>query len=180
MRIAPVAFILPAALGPALSAFAAEYLTIPAAQKTLFPEADRFVEAMLHLTDAQRSAIRKLSGVRQREAVQKVWRAQKQDRLLGWFIVDDVVGKHEFITYAAGIAPPGTLLGIEVLVYRETYGGEVRGTAWRRQFKGKTLADPFELDQDISNIPGATLSSRNLMNGAKRLLAVAQIALQPG
>ena len=180
MRIAPVAIILPAALVPATPVFAAEYLTIPAAQQALFPEADRFVDATLHLSDAQRSAIRKLSGVRQRETEQKVWRAEKQGRLLGWFIVDEVVGKHEFITYAAGITPPGTLLGIEVLVYRETYGGEVRGAAWRKQFQGKTLADPFKLDQDISNITGATLSSRNLMNGAKRLLALAQVALQPG
>ena len=180
MRIAPVAIILPAALAPAATTLAAEYLSVPAAQQALFADADRFVEATVHLSDAQRSQIRKLSGVRQREPEQKAWRAEKQGRLLGWFIVDEVVGKHEFITYAAAIAPTGTLLGIEVLVYRETYGYEVREAQWRRQFKGKTLNDPFELDKDISNITGATLSSRNLMNGAKRLLALAQVALLPG
>jgi Na+-translocating ferredoxin:NAD+ oxidoreductase RnfG subunit len=55
----------------------------------------------------------------------------------------------------------------------------VREAHWREQFKGKTLSDHFKLDDDIANITGATLSSRNVMNGVKRLLALAQVALQP-
>ena len=98
MRLAPIAIILPASLLPAPSSFAAEYLTVPMAQKALFPDADKFVDAKLTLTDDQRDAIKKLSGVRQRTAEQPVWRAEKQGELLGWFIVDEVVGKHEFIT----------------------------------------------------------------------------------
>jgi len=179
MRLAPIAIIIPASLVPAASSFAAEYLTVPMAQKALFPDADRFVDAKVSLTDDQRDAIRKLSDVRQRTAEQPVWRAEKQGQLLGWFIVDDVIGKHEFITYAAAIAPTGQVLGVEVLVYRETYGFQIRDAAWRDQFKGKTLQDHFKLDDDIRNITGATLSSRNVMNGVKRLLALAQVALQP-
>jgi Na+-translocating ferredoxin:NAD+ oxidoreductase RnfG subunit len=178
MRIAPLAIILPAALGPA-AAFATEYLTVPLAQKAMFPDADQFVDSKLTLSDAQRDEIKKLSGVRQREAEQPVWRAQQQGRLIGWFIVDEVVGKHEFITYATAISPAGKVLGIEVIAYRETYGYQIRDAQWRDQFKGKTLADHFKLDDDIANITGATLSSRNVMNGVKRLLALAQVALKP-
>jgi Na+-translocating ferredoxin:NAD+ oxidoreductase RnfG subunit len=179
MRLAPLAIILPAAFVPGSALHAAEYLTVPLAQKQLFPAADRFVDATLQLTDTQRAEIKKLSGVRQREAQQPVWRAEQQGRLLGWFIVDEVVGKHEFITYATAIAPDRSVLGVEILVYRETYGYQVREAQWREQFKGKTLRDRFKLDDDIANITGATLSSRNVMNGVKRLLALAQVALQP-
>ena len=179
MRLAPLAIILPAAFVPAASVHAAEYLTVPLAQKELFPNADRFVEASLALTDAQRDEIKKLSGVRQREQRQPVWRAEKDGKLLGWFIVDEVIGKHEFITYATAISPDRRVLGVDVLVYRETYGYQVRDASWRNQFKGKTLTDPFKLDQDITNITGATLSSRNVTNGVKRLLALAQVALEP-
>jgi Na+-translocating ferredoxin:NAD+ oxidoreductase RnfG subunit len=179
MRLAPIAIILPASLLPAPSSFAAEYLTVPMAQKALFPDADKFVDAKLTLTDDQRDAIKKLSGVRQRTAEQPVWRAEKQGELLGWFIVDEVVGKHEFITYATAITPGGKVVGIDVLVYRETYGFQIRDADWRDQFKGKTLRDHFKLDDDVRNITGATLSSRNVMNGVKRLLALAQVALKP-
>lgn len=179
MRISPLAIILPASLVPAASLHAAEYLTVPLAQKDLFPDADRFVDAKVQLTDSQRDEIKKLSGVRQREAEQPVWRAEKQGQLLGWFIVDEVVGKHEFITYATAIAPSGQVFGVDILIYRETYGYQVREPAWRGQFKGKKLADHFKLDDDITNITGATLSSRNVANGVKRLLALTQVALKP-
>jgi Na+-translocating ferredoxin:NAD+ oxidoreductase RnfG subunit len=179
MRVTPLAIILPAALLSAPTLHAAEYITVPLAQKELFPDADRFVDATVSLTDEQRAEIKKLSGVRQREATQPVWRAEKSGQLLGWFIVDEVVGKHEFITYATAIAPTAKVLGVEVLVYRETYGYQVRDSQWRGQFKGKTLQDHFKLDDDITNITGATLSSRNVMNGVKRLLALTQVALKP-
>jgi Na+-translocating ferredoxin:NAD+ oxidoreductase RnfG subunit len=178
MRLAPLAIIVPASLAPATS-FAAEYLTVPLAQRDLFPDADKFVDAKVTLTDAQRDQIKKLSGSRQRETEQAVWRAEKDGQLLGWFIVDEVIGKHEFITYATAISPAGKVLGVDVLVYRETYGFQIRDAEWRNQFKGKTLGDPFKLDEDIRNITGATLSSRNVMNGVKRLLALAQVALKP-
>ena len=179
MRLAPLAIIIPASLVPAATSFAAEYLTVPLAQRDLFPDADKFVDAKVTLTDEQRDQIKKLSGTRQRETEQAVWRAEQDGRLLGWFIVDEVIGKHEFITYATAISPAGNVLGVDVLVYRETYGFQIRDAEWRNQFKGKTLQDHFKLDDDIRNITGATLSSRNVMNGVKRLLALAQVALKP-
>jgi Na+-translocating ferredoxin:NAD+ oxidoreductase subunit G len=179
MRAIPALIVLPAALCSGAVTYAAEYLTIPASQKALFPEADSFVDARVQLSDAQRDEIKRLSGVRQREAQQAVWRAEKQGQLLGWFIVDEVVGKHEFITYAAAISPQGKVLGVEVLIYRETYGYQVRDASWRDQFKGKTLQDAFKLDADVASVTGATLSCRNVTNGIKRLLALRQVVLQP-
>lgn len=177
MRPIPTLVMLPAAIVATAPAVAAEYLTIPQAQKALFPDADQFRATPLLLTDAQRDAIRERSGVRQRNERQDVWRAEKNGTLLGWVIVDEVVGKHEFITYAAGLSPEGSVRGIEILVYRETYGYQVRNADWRQRFVGKTVKDPFKLDQDIPNITGATLSCRNVMNGVKRLLVLHQLAL---
>jgi len=178
MRAIPALIVLPAALCASAGVYGAEYLTIPAAQKALFPDATNFVETPVTLSSAQRDEIKRLSGSRQRNDTQAVWRAERNGELLGWVIVDDVVGKHEFITYAAAISPADKVLGIEVLVYRETYGSGIREDQWRKQFVGKTLKDKFELDEDITNITGATLSCRNVTNGVKRLLALAQVALK--
>jgi Na+-transporting NADH:ubiquinone oxidoreductase subunit NqrC len=167
----------PAALIACAPAYAADYLTVPQAQKGLFPDADQFAEASVELDDAQRAAIEKLSGVRQRWKKQAVWRAEKRDVALGWFIVDDVIGKHEFITYALALSPDAKVIGIEILSYRETHGHQIRNADWRGKFVGKTQADPFKLDEDIPNISGATLSCRNVTNGVKRLLALHQVVL---
>ena len=96
----------------------------------------------------------------------------------GWFIVDEVVGKHEFITYAAGLTAAGSVKQIEVMDYRETYGGEIRQEKWRAQFVGKTSKSKLKLDEDIKNISGATLSCRHVTDGVKRLLAFYEIVLK--
>lgn len=178
MRPAPhLLMLVPAAMAAAPTAHAVSYLAIPQAQAAVFPSAERFVDAKAHLTDDQRDAIKKLSGVRQREPEQPVWRVEQGGKQVGWFFIDEVVGKHEFITYALGTTLDGHVTGIEILDYRETYGFQVREASWRQNFQGKSLADPLTLDSDVPNITGATLSCRNVTNGVKRLLALQRIAL---
>jgi Na+-translocating ferredoxin:NAD+ oxidoreductase RnfG subunit len=105
---------------------------------------------------------------------QRVWRVSGG----GWFIVDEVVGKHEYITYAAGLTADGSVKQIEIMDYRETYGGQIRDQKWRVQFVGKTSKSTLKLDSDIKNISGATLSCRHITDGVKRLLAFYEIALK--
>ncbi len=153
-----------------------DYLSVAQAQTLLFPGAT-LAEQPLALTETQRDQIKALSGLRQRWEVQKAWRAVVGGRLQGWFLTDEVIGKHEFITYAVAISADGHVLGLEILSYRETHGGQVRDVAWRKTFAGKTLNDKFKLDEDVPNITGATLSCRNVMDGVKRLLAIHKLYL---
>ena len=172
-------FLLPAAV-LAAPAYGADYLSVAQAQALLFPAAKSFTERPLVLDEAQREQVRAASGLRQRWPEQKVWRAEQDGRLQGWFIIDEVIGKHEFITYATAISPEGRVLGVEIMSYRETHGGQVREATWRRHLVGKTLADPFRLDEDVPNISGATLSCRNVMDGVKRLLTLHKLFLAHG
>lgn len=157
--------------------FAQDYLSVAQAQHALFPKADSFVDSTIVLTSEQRDRIKALSGVRQRQEKPPVWKAMLGGKLQGWLLVDEVIGKHEFITYATAISPDGTVLGVEVMSYRETHGGQVRDAAWLAHFTGKHLTDAFKLDQDVPNISGATLSCRNITDGVKRLLALHKVAL---
>ena len=100
------------------------FLTGAASATSPFADASSFTEAPIALTDDQREQIKKIAGVGQRQAVQKAWRVENNGALLGWFMVDDVIGKHDFITYAAAISAQGKVLGIEILSYRETHGGQ--------------------------------------------------------
>ena len=155
------------------SAFAVQYLNVDQAQKAIFP-GKSFTAAPVKLTAAQRKAIEKASGVRVLKDDQPVWRVGAS----GWFILDEVVGKHEFITYAVGLNSDGSVKQIEVMDYRETYGGQIRDAKWRSQFVGKTSKSTLKLESDIKNISGATLSCRHITDGVKRLLAFYEIALK--
>jgi len=155
------------------SAFAVQYLTVDEAQKAIFP-GKSLTPTPIKLTGDQLKAIEQASGVRILRDQQKVWRVSGG----GWFIVDEVVGKHEFITYAAGLNPDGSVKQIEIMDYRETYGGQIRDQKWRSQFVGKTSRSTLKLDNDIKNIGGATLSCRHITDGVKRLLAFYEIVLK--
>src|SRR6266403_3675276 len=155
------------------SAFAVRYLTVDQAQQAICP-GKSFTAAPVKLTSVQRKAIEQASSVRVLHDEQQVWRVSGG----GWFIVDEVVGKHEFITYAVGLNANGSVKQIEVMDYRETYGGEIRNENWRAQFVGKTSQSPLKLDRDIKNISGATLSCRHVTDGVKRLLAFYEVALK--
>ncbi len=156
----------------AVPGFANSYLTVEQAQQTIFPGAS-FTQVPVTLTSDQQKKIESRSKVGVRSRDLRVWKVSKG----GWFFVDEVLGKHEYITYAMGLTASGAVKQIEILDYRETYGYQVRDEPWRQQFVGKTAESPLNLDQDIRNISGATLSSRHITDGVRRLLATYEVAL---
>jgi Na+-translocating ferredoxin:NAD+ oxidoreductase RnfG subunit len=148
------------------------YLSIEQAQAIMFPGAS-FTPDFRTLTKEQVAAIEKASGVAVHNRDFRVWRVSTG----GWFITDFVIGKHEAIPFALGLDADGAVKAVEILEYREAYGDSVRNPAWRAQFTRKRHGAPLTLTKDIQNISGATLSSRHMTDGIKRLLATYEIAI---
>ncbi len=172
----PSLYFLPlAAVACAVPAQAAVYLTVQQAQGVLFPGAS-LTPVTVTLTADQVAGIEADSGVSVRSRQVRAWKASTG----GWLIVDEVLGKHEFIPIAVAFDRHGAVRGVEILEYRESYGDGVRDAAWRAQFTGKRRGAPLTLDADIRNIAGATLSSRHITDGVKRLLSTHAIALAAG
>jgi hypothetical protein len=157
---------------------AAEYLSIEAAQRVLFPHADHFIEVVLTLSPAQHQQVSALAGPQPPHRSLRAWRAMRGDAPLGYVLVDEVIGKEDFITYAAGIDADGRLGALEVLAYRESHGGEIRTEAWRRQFAGRAGLGQLRVQTDIKNIAGATLSCEHVTEGVRWLMALWQVALK--
>ncbi len=157
-------------------AYATDYLQIEEAQKLVFPSAKEFKVAHVIFTDQQKKLIEERSGIQVSTKAQKIWEVlgEKHEKL-GWFVVDYVIGKHSLIDYAVAIDTNKQVLDVEILSYRESYGGEIRSKNWRDQFKGKTLSNHLTLNDDITNIGGATLSSRHVTEGIKRILATLNV-----
>ncbi len=149
------------------------YFSAEQAQQAMFPGA-QFTQLHLALTQEQRDTLRARSGVYEPFQENRVWAVEGQ----GLFIIDQVVGKHEMITYAVGLNRDGSVKQLEILEYRETYGSQVRDLTWRKQFVGKTSASPVKLNNDITNITGATLSSKHITDGVRRVLLVYDMVLK--
>lgn len=150
------------------AAMATVYLSPQQALSVIFEGRSDFKTAFLKLAKEQRKAVSSSTGLTVRDQEIQVWSAADGARMY----IDKVIGKHEFITFAVGVGADGEVLGVEILEYKESYGGEIRRPQWRKQFNGKKLSDPLKLDNDIANISGATLSSRSVTDGVKRILAI--------
>ena len=149
------------------------YTSVEQVQKILFPN-KQLSKTPIIITDDLQERMRQASSIRHPFQGDRIWKTADGS----WLIVDEVVGKHEMITYAVGISPNGSVLGIEILEYVESYGYEVAEAQWRKQFIGKSAADPIKLNQDIQNIGGATLSCKHLTDGVKRVTVLFEAALK--
>lgn len=181
MSPSPAWLIVPALVAPmaAISpAYAVQYMTTEAAQKVMFPDASAFIAHSVRLTDAQKNAVEKAARLRMRFPEQPVWQVMAEGKPAGWFVLDEVYGKHEFITYAVALDASGAVRGVEILDYRETHGGEIRNPKWRAQFNGARHDAALTLDADIQNISGATLSCKHIAEGVRRVLAIHAVALK--
>ncbi len=168
-NLLPALAIAPAALF-CQNSYSAVYFTEEQAQKAIFGNA-KMVKNFKNLTSEQVKEIEKSTDTNVRNKEIKIWDVENG----GKFIIDEVLGKHEFITYAIGINKDGSIKQIEIMIYNESYGYEVREKSWRDNFIGKNASSNFKLDKGIPAISGATLSCRHLADGAKRVLATYNI-----
>ena len=160
-----------AALVASAPAQAMVYMSTEQAQKLMFGDA-ALPPVPLALTPEQTAAIEKDSGVKVFAGGLRAWKAAD-----GWFFVDAVIGKHDLITYAVALDAAGKVRQVEILEYREAYGGEVRNPRWRAQFTGKQHGDALSIGEGIQNISGATLSCTHVTDGIRRLLSTYAIAV---
>jgi len=128
-------------------AYAVQYLTLAESQKLSFPGATHFFPLDAH-----------------------AWKVASDGKEAGRYIVDHVIGKHLNIDYAVTLDAGGRVRRVDILQYREAYGGEIRDRSWLNQFVGKSSASPLQVGSDIRNISGATLSCHHLTEGIKRIV----------
>src|SRR5262245_29489183 len=109
-----------ALLAPTAVVVAAEYLSVEAAQKAIYPEGSRFEEVVRKMPPEQMQSVLALAGPQPRRGSLRVWEVHKDEQLVGHLFVDEVVGRQELITYALGIEANGTIRTPEIMAYRES------------------------------------------------------------
>ncbi|MFN8392251.1 MAG: FMN-binding protein [Bdellovibrionota bacterium] len=93
---------------------------------------------------------------------------KKDGAVTGYALIDAEVGKHLPITYVVGLSPTGQVTQVEMMVFREVRGWEVREKRFMDQFRGKQSAAELEIGKGVQHVTGATLSSKAIAKGVRR------------
>ena len=163
-------FLLVSALTLPVWAQTTVYLAPKEALKRAFQDSQTVVSEKKTLTPDQMKRIQKQTGAKVPKETWTFYLGKTGNKIDGYAVIDHQVGKTEPITYMTVISPEGTVQKVDVLVYRETHGSEVRHKRFLKQYHGKKSDNPIRVGQDIDNVSGATLSSRAMSIGVKRSL----------
>ena len=161
-------------LGPTVTPIVAQevLLTPERALREIFPESARTDREVVPLAAERKARLEKQLGRRiDEDSVDVTLVYNAKDALVGYAVVTEEIGKYRPITFMVGVTPQLTVRDVAVLVYRESRGGEVKRKRFLSQYRGKSAKDPIDVDRDIINISGATISVRSLNAGVKRVLA---------
>lgn len=160
----------------ARSATAAVWMTPEQAMRLLIPDAQEWAPLKLSWNEQRLAQLEQLTDVRvPKTFAPQVWSALAQGHRIAWFMHDRVIGKYDWIDYALALDLQGAVLGLEVLAYRESHGGEIRQRHWRAQFIGRQGPQALRWGDDIRNISGSTLSCQHVTEGVQRLSALVRM-----
>lgn len=155
-----------------VSAQTTVYLKPEEALKLLFKDSAQIIPNEKTLSEADRQKAKEALGYDLPKNVYTFYVAKTKDQVDGYALIDEQVGKVLPITFVSKISPQGKVEQVEIMVYRESHGGEVTSKRFLNQFKQKTLNDEIRLHGNIINVTGATLSSQALVVGVKRALVL--------
>ncbi len=148
------------------------YLTEEEALKLMFPKSTRIKKELLRVPTDKKMTIEERIGWKFPEDSFDVYIGETGSQIDGYALIQNTIGKHKPMTYMVGVDHTGHVLNIELLVFREARGSEVRTKRFNVQYEGKTALDPVRINKDIINISGATMSVRSMTAGIKRVLVL--------
>ena len=148
------------------------FMTEEEAVKTMLPKSERIRKEMLKLSPEKKSQIEELIGWKFPEESFEVYIGETGTKVDGYALIQNTIGKHKPMTYMVGIDSRGQVSDVELLVFRESRGSEIRQKRFNSQYEGKTVLDPVRINKDIINISGATMSVRSMSAGIKRVLVL--------
>ncbi len=149
------------------------YLTKKQAFEIFFPGADKVVREKNWVTPEQIKRVEEIS-LQEIEFSNRInfYVGKKGDQIMGYAYLDHQIGKSFPITFMTVLNIDGTVRDVEILVYREPRGWEVRFPPFMDQFTGKNADSDY---REINTITGATLSVNALRKGVARAAALYKV-----
>jgi Na+-translocating ferredoxin:NAD+ oxidoreductase RnfG subunit len=134
------------------------YISADEATRKLFPSLEHY-ETKQHIFEGQPF---------------EVFTVYNGDKIMGWAVIADEMGKIKPITFLVGIDDKYRILGVFVLEYRDLFGSEIKRKSFLRQFIGKSIDDTLGIGKDIDAVTGATISSHAATEMVKKSLRIVE------
>jgi len=148
------------------------YLREDESLKIMFQKSERVRKEIITLSPEKKTSIEERIGWKFPEESFEIYIGETGAQIDGYAVVQNTIGKHKPMTYMVGVDNKGFVSDIELLVFREARGSEVRQKRFNAQYEGKSVLDPVRINKDIINISGATMSVRSMSAGIKRVLVL--------
>jgi Na+-translocating ferredoxin:NAD+ oxidoreductase subunit G len=148
------------------------------AMKNVFVESDDVSKKNVLLTKSKASYVQKTSKIKLGSKIFRTFKASKNgtdgEILLGYGILvsRNVRSKSAAILYM--IDTTKTIKAVEIIAFNEP-PEFIPNKKWMSQFENKQTKDNLFLGKAIPTISGATLSARNVADGSRIALAVADL-----
>jgi hypothetical protein len=104
----------------------------------------------------------------------------KLNQKVYYMILDEAPGKTESFIYAIYLNEDLSIKDVDVLVYRELYGGEIDDISFRRQFSGIQEPERIIYGRSIHGVTGATISSRSITYHVRDILLIYKTIMRNG
>ncbi len=148
------------------------YYTEAEALAKIFAGADSLWVETWEPTAAEITSLEQRLGWRLAPGPVRIHRGRQDDQDLGFAVITEEQGRFKPITFVVKISPAGQVEMVLVMVYRESRGDGVRRQRFLKQFRRKDADSHLRLNRDIVGVSGATMSSRGITAGVKRVLAL--------
>jgi Na+-translocating ferredoxin:NAD+ oxidoreductase RnfG subunit len=158
----------------AMPAMAVRYLTQEEALRVAIPEAQTIRTEPVQLTPGQQQRVRHKVDHPVDDDTFIFHIGERHNQINGYAYITDKKGRHRPITFVVGLKPDCRVRDVAIMIYREPRGYEVKAKRFLRQYHNKTIDDPIEVNRDIKNISGATISAHSVSAGVREAVAICE------
>ncbi len=155
------------------------YFTTEEALAKVFSKADTLWTEEWSPTPQERAELESRLAWRIEEETFVIHRAGRDGQDLGYAMITQEQGRFKPITFIVKLSATMRVDMVLVMVYRESRGDGVKRQRYLKQFRGKDSSDHLRLNRDIVGVSGATMSSRALATGVKKVLGIVEMKYPP-
>ena len=101
------------------------FMTEEEAVKIMLPKSERIRKEVIRLSQEKKDVIEQRIGWKFPEESFEVYIGETGDKIDGYAMVHNTIGKHKHMTYMVGVDNSGACTDVELLVFREAKGSEV-------------------------------------------------------
>ena len=142
---------------------------------TAFPEAE-VEKRILYFSEDERARVEELARAPMDSGLFTTYVARSDGAVAGYAFIDTRTVRSKAATFMVVLGPEGDVRSTRILAWQEPpeYQPPQR---WLAQFTGGRLDAGLEAGEDIHAMSGATLSTRVLTEGVRRVVAIHRLKL---